>query len=73
LVFASSVFVPVSTMPSWLQSFSRASPVSLTADVARSYALNPGIPGSLGETAAWIGGVLAVFIPLCVWRYRRMS
>jgi ABC transporter DrrB family efflux protein len=73
LVFASSVFVPVSTMPSWLQSFSHASPVTLTADVARSYALTRGVPSSLGGTAAWIGGVLAVFIPLCVWRYKRMS
>jgi ABC transporter DrrB family efflux protein len=73
LVFASSIFVPVTSMPGWLQSFAHASPVTLTADVARSYALTPGIPGSLGETAAWIGGVLAVFIPLCVWRYRRMS
>jgi ABC transporter DrrB family efflux protein len=73
LVFASSVFVPVSSMPDWLQTFARASPVSLTADVARSYALTRGVPGSLGEAAAWIGGVLAVFIPLCVWRYRRMS
>ncbi len=73
LVFASSIFVPVASMPAWLQSFAHASPVTLTADVARSYALHPGIPGSLGETAAWVGGVLAVFIPLCVWRYRRMS
>jgi ABC-2 type transport system permease protein/oleandomycin transport system permease protein len=73
LVFASSVFVPVASMPAWLQSFAHASPVTLTADVARSYALTSGIPGSLGETAAWIGGVLALFIPLCVWRYRRMS
>ena len=73
LVFASSIFVPVASMPAWLQSFAHASPVTLTADVARSYALTPGIPSSLGETAAWIGGVLAVFIPLCVWRYRRMS
>ena len=73
LVFASSVFVPVASMPSWLQSFAHASPVTLTADVARSYALTPGVPSSLGETAAWIGGILAVFIPLCVWRYRRMS
>src|SRR6202030_2847440 len=73
LVFASSVFVPVSSFPSWLQSFSRASPVTLTADVARSYSLTAGIPGSLGEAAVWIGGVLAVFIPLCVWRYKRMS
>jgi ABC transporter DrrB family efflux protein len=73
LVFASSVFVPVATMPHWLQSFARASPVTLTANVARSYALVPGMPGSLGQAAAWIGGILAVFIPLCVWRYRRMS
>jgi ABC transporter DrrB family efflux protein len=72
LVFASSVFVPVSTMPDWLQAFAKASPVSLTADAARSYALT-GASTSLGAAAAWIGGVLAVFIPLCVWRYRRMS
>ena len=32
LVFASSVFVPVSSMPSWLQPFAKASPVTLTAD-----------------------------------------
>jgi ABC transporter DrrB family efflux protein len=73
LVFASSVFVPVSSMPSWLQSFARVSPVTVTADVARSYALIPGVPSSLGEAAAWIGGLLVVFIPLCVWRYRRMD
>jgi ABC-2 type transport system permease protein/oleandomycin transport system permease protein len=73
LVFASSVFVPVSTMPDWLQPFAEASPVSLTADAARSLAITGGVPGSLGDAAAWIAGVLAVFIPLCVWRYRRMS
>ena len=51
----------------------RSSPVTLTANTARSYALSPGVPSSLGGAAAWIGGLLAVFIPLCVWRYRRMS
>ena len=72
LVFASSVFVPVPTMPDWLQAFAKASPITLTADAARSYALTGG-PTSLGKTAAWIGGLLVFFIPLCVWRYRRMS
>jgi ABC transporter DrrB family efflux protein len=72
LVFASSVFVPVSTMPDWLQGFAEASPVTLTADAARSYALT-GEPMSLAATAAWIGGLLAAFIPLSVWRYRQMS
>jgi ABC-2 type transport system ATP-binding protein len=73
LVFASSVFVPVSSMPDWLQAVAKVSPVTLTADTARSYALVGGVPSSLGGTAAWILGLLALFIPLCVWRYRRMS
>jgi ABC-2 type transport system permease protein/oleandomycin transport system permease protein len=73
LVFASSVFVPVSSMPDWLQVFAKASPVTLTADTARTYALDGGVPASLGGAAAWIIGLLVVFIPLCVWRYRRMS
>jgi ABC transporter DrrB family efflux protein len=73
LVFASSVFVPVTSMPTWLQAFAKASPVTLTANTARSYALVGGVPSSLGGAFAWIAGLLAVFIPLCVWRYRRMS
>jgi ABC transporter DrrB family efflux protein len=73
LVFASSVFVPVSTMPDWLQAFAEASPVTLTTDAARTYALEGGVPDSLAGAAAWIIGLLAIFIPLCVWRYRRMS
>ena len=73
LVFASSVFVPVSTLPSWLQAFAKVSPVTLTANAARSLALVPGTPSSLGGAIAWIAGLLAVFIPLSVWRYRRMT
>jgi ABC transporter DrrB family efflux protein len=73
LVFASSVFVPVSSMPDWLQAFAKVSPVTLTANAARSLALVPGTPSSLGGAVAWIAGLLAVFIPLSVWRYRRMT
>jgi ABC transporter DrrB family efflux protein len=73
LVFASSVFVPVDSMPGWLQAFAKISPVTLTADAARGFALGGSTSGSLPGTLAWIGGLLAVFVPLCVWRYRRMS
>jgi ABC-2 type transport system ATP-binding protein len=73
LVFASSVFVPVSTMPDWLQAVATASPVTLTANAARTYALDGGVPGSLAGATAWIVALLVVFIPLCVWRYRRMN
>ena len=73
LVFASSVFVPVASMPDWLQAIAEISPVTLTADAARGFALGGGTADSLPGALAWIGGILAVFIPLCVWRYRRMS
>lgn len=73
LVFASSVFVPVSSLPSWLASFAKVSPVTLTANAARAFALVPGTPSSLGGALAWIGGLLVVFISLSVWRYGRMT
>ena len=73
LVFASSVFVPVSTLPGWLQAIAKVSPVTLAANAARSLALVPGTPSSLAGAIAWIAGLLAVFIPLSVWRYRRMT
>jgi hypothetical protein len=46
--------------------------VTLTANAARSLALS-GTPTSLAGAAAWILGLLLVFVPLSVWRYRRMS
>ena len=55
LVFASSVFVPVSTLPGWLEAIAKVSPVSLTANAARSLALTPGTPSSLGGAIAWVG------------------
>jgi ABC transporter DrrB family efflux protein len=73
LVFASSVFVPVSTLPDWLQTIAKVSPVTLVADAARTFASTGGIPDSLGWSLAWIVGILAVFVPLSVLRYRRMS
>ena len=73
LVFASSVFVPVSSMPGWLRAFAEVSPVTLTANAARSLALVPGTPASAGGAIAWIAGLLAVFISLSVWRYARMT
>src|SRR5947207_11857760 len=72
LVFASSVFVPVATFPDWLQKIAEVSPVTLTADAARSLALT-GTPRSLAGTVAWIVGILLVFVPLSVHRYRRMG
>ena len=73
LVFVSSVFVPIASMPDWLQPIAKVSPVTLTTDAARTFALTGGVPDSLAGALAWIVGIVAVFLPLAVWRYRRMS
>lgn len=73
LVFASSIFVPVSTMPGWLESVARVSPVTFSTDAARALSIGGDVGGPLLHAMLWILGILAVFIPLSVWRYRRMS
>jgi ABC-2 type transport system permease protein/oleandomycin transport system permease protein len=71
LVFASSAFVPVSSMPGWLQTFAEHQPVSVTASAVR--ALMQGGPTAtlVWQSLAWIAGILIVFAPLAVRRYRR--
>lgn len=73
LVFASSIFVPVNTMPDWLQGFAGNSPITLTVSYAR--ALIDGTPvGDVGwRMVVWIIAILAVFIPVAVWRYRKAA
>ncbi|HEV2075826.1 MAG TPA: ABC transporter permease, partial [Thermoleophilaceae bacterium] len=73
LVFASSIFVPVETMPGWLEAFANVSPVTASADAARAFSIGGEVGEPLLLFLAWTAGILAVFVPLCVWRYRRMS
>jgi ABC-2 type transport system permease protein len=72
LVFASSAFVPTSSMPGALRAFADVNPVSLTVNAAR--ALTVGHADALGPalgTLAWLAGLLVVFVPLAVRRFRR--
>jgi ABC transporter DrrB family efflux protein len=71
LVFASSAFVPVNSMPGWLQPFADHQPVSVTASAARALTLGTPATSYLLQAIAWIAGILLVFVPLAVWRYRR--
>ncbi len=72
LVFASSVFVPVETMPSWLQTFAEVQPISVTADTVRSLMLGWPVE-NLWYMLAWMAGILVVFVPLSIWKYRRLT
>jgi ABC transporter DrrB family efflux protein len=69
LTFASSAFVPISTMPSWLQGFAKYQPVSVTASAVRALCIGGPTTSWLLQSLAWILGILVVFVPLAVWRY----
>jgi ABC transporter DrrB family efflux protein len=76
LTFASSAFVPVATMPIWLQTFARHNPISVLADALRGlFHVNPLMTAAdtrwaLVQSVLWILGILLVFVPLSVIRYR---
>jgi ABC-2 type transport system permease protein/oleandomycin transport system permease protein len=71
LVFASSAFIPVSTMPGWLQAFAEHQPVSVTASAVRALVLGGPTASYVLQTLAWCLGILAVAAPIAVWRYRK--
>ncbi len=71
LVFASSAFVPVTTMPGWLQAFAENQPVSQTIDAARALMLGGPTANAALIALAWSVGLLVVLAPLAVRKYRR--
>ena len=74
LVFASSAFVPIQTMPKWLQAFARNNPLSHTINAIRAMILgNLPIWHELWQALAWIFAILVVFVPLAVNRYRQAA
>jgi ABC-2 type transport system permease protein len=73
LTFLSSAFVPVDTMPGWLQAFAAHQPVTYVIDTMRALALGGPDAASLWPALAWIAGLIVVFAPLAVRAYQRAS
>ncbi len=71
LIFASGLFVPLFTLPGWLQVFARNQPVGVTAEAVRALVLDRPVGPFAWKAVAWGFGLLAVFIPLAVTRYRK--
>lgn len=69
LAFFSSTYVPVDTMPGWLQTFAAHQPVTPMVNAVRN--LLVGTTSDLGLALAWSIGVVAVFAPIATMRYRR--
>ncbi|MGH7643415.1 MAG: ABC transporter permease [Candidatus Dormibacteria bacterium] len=77
--FVSSAYIPVATMPSWMQGFAANQPITVMVDAVRT--LTQGHPAEtlLGHSAGyfvvrsllWSAGLVALFAPLAVAKYRR--
>jgi len=73
LTFLSSAFVPIVSMPGWLQAFANNQPVTYVVDTMRVLALGGPVTTSLWKSLVWLIGILAVFGPLAVRAYKRAS
>lgn len=73
LQFGSSVFAPTSTMPGWLQAFTKVNPLSALANASRALidggpALHPAL-----QVLAWSAGLTVVFAPLAVAKFKKKT
>ena len=79
LVFVSSLYVPVESMPGWMQGFAQHQPVTLMVDAVRALSLGDDAAAILPHDAGWYMvratlwslAIAAVFIPLAVRRFAR--
>jgi ABC transporter DrrB family efflux protein len=79
LVFMSSALVPVAGMADWVQVIARNNPITHWANLARYYAIGPfpDMGGTVEElivlSTVWIVGILAVFMPLSIRLYSKLT
>lgn len=79
LTFVSSAYVPTSTMPGWMRAFANHQPITDMVNAVRVLAEGPAAQHALGHNASyfivwalvWSAGIVAVFAPLAVARYRK--
>ena len=71
ITFISSAFVPVDSMPGWLQPFAEYNPVTVMVDAVRALFIGSPAGNSVWGAVVWCLVILAVFAPLSAWRYRR--
>jgi ABC-2 type transport system permease protein len=72
LTFASSAFVPVETMPDWLQPIAKINPITVTVNAGRSLLGGSATLETVLPPLIWIAAILVVFVPLAVRAYRRV-
>jgi ABC-2 type transport system permease protein/oleandomycin transport system permease protein len=72
LTFVSSAFVPVTSMPSWLQPIAEHNPFTVMVDAIRGLFVGNPVGNDPWIATAWAVGITLVFATLAIWRYRRV-
>ena len=72
LTFVSSAFVPVDSMPSWLQPIAENNPFTTMVDATRALFIGTPAGNDVWGAFLWTVAIIAVFAPLSAWRYRRV-
>lgn len=70
LAFASSIFVPVSSMPGWLQGFAANQPISLVANSVRGLTIT-GDTSDVIPALIWLVSLFVAFFIICNRLYNR--
>jgi len=73
LVFASNAFVPTRSMPTVLRVYANHQPVSATVTAVRALVLGGPTLSHVLVAAAWAIGIVVVFAPFAVRRYRESA
>jgi len=70
LTFVSSAFVPVESMPSWLQVVAEHNPFTKMVNAIRALFVDTPAGNDIWLAVLWSLAIVAVFAPLAAWRYR---
>lgn len=81
LAFVGNTFVPMQGLPGWLQTLTNWNPISAIVQATRQLFGNAGampvtswpMQHAVWVSLGWSIVILAIFVPLCVHRYRTMS
>ena len=71
LAFLSNAFVPVDTLPGWLQAVTRVNPVSHVVSALRDLVNDGAVTAQVGWALLGCATVAAIFIPLAVRSYSK--
>jgi ABC-2 type transport system permease protein len=71
LPYASSAFVPINTMPSWLRGFARNQPVTPVIETLRGLLLDTPVGDAWVRAVLWCAGILAVSMVAAALLFRR--